>query len=482
LSSDGQSGRRILAVDPDAVSLRFVEMALALRGFELVTAKSGEAALEILRAEPIDLLVADTDLGDMSGLALLRRLGQEKRLRDLPFLFLSADRRTPTKVAAFDAGVDDYLLKPCDAAEFAARCEALVSRRRRARLGQGSRGYSLAGDFTGIGFADLISLLELGKRSGVLSLVSSRRSGELQFSEGRVVHGLCGNLVGPEAFHCFFSEEAVQFEFAPGAPLVPEEEQSITESVMSLLMEAARRYDTARRDSQPALPKVVARQSSSGVRGIQLARGPAADARLARQLELALRDPFTLGELRLFDLRQLAAWTKAEVGRDRFHLHLIADLAQGVSALLPLGGGPTERWILEALPPQQKWFGLSFFLRGERTVDVLLLDARDLAPAQPSLQRVPSLVLFAPPDGELIGAGTRGRTTFDAYLRRLQPEALLAVGRDSLAASVGPVLADASPRSQVSAVTGELEGAGASLRDLLVSGITLWAAGAGEGR
>ena len=77
--------------------------------------------------------------------------------------------------------------------------------------------------------------------------------------------------------------------------------------------------------------------------------------------------------------------------------------------------------VLDALRPQPKTFGVSFFLRNERTLDLLLLDARDPGAALLSLRRAPAVCIVAPPRGELLGIGTRGRTSLDAYLRQVAP-------------------------------------------------------------
>src|SRR6476619_6213014 len=84
----------VLVVDGDPVSRRFVELALGKAGeFHVEAAESAAAAIEILRVQAVELIVSDTDLSDANGLQFYRTLAQESRLRGIPFLFLSADRR-----------------------------------------------------------------------------------------------------------------------------------------------------------------------------------------------------------------------------------------------------------------------------------------------------------------------------------------------------------------------------------------------------
>src|SRR4051794_11334515 len=161
-----------LVVDSDPVSRRFVELALGKGGeFAVEAAESAAAAIEILRVQTVELIIADTDLSDANGLQFYRALSQESRLRGIPFVFLSADRRPEAKIAALRAGVADYLVKPCHGGEFAARAIALVERERRIRASARRRNYLLAGDLAAMAFPDLVYTIEMARRSGVLSLV-----------------------------------------------------------------------------------------------------------------------------------------------------------------------------------------------------------------------------------------------------------------------------------------------------------------------
>jgi CheY-like chemotaxis protein len=465
---------RALAVDGDAVSRRFTELALGRAGFAVELAGSGAAALELLATQQVHLLLLDSELSDLNGLALVRRLRQERRLREVPVIFLSADRRPALRVAALQAGVEDVLQKPCDPDELAARCLAIVRRQRRQREERQHRGYTLAGDFHGLAFADLVSLLGGGRRSGVLSLASGDASGEIHFRDGAVVHASYGTIIGPEAFHRYLAVEGAQFEFTPGAPTVG---AGSGEPVMALLMEGARRLDTARRDGEPMRPPMAAGAGApGGVPDEALAPPLRPDPRLASRFRAVLRDPFALGELKLLEPRHLEAWTRSALGQARFHAHLVAEPADGVGAVLPLAGALTERVIIDALGAGTKTLGLGFFLRDERALDVVLVDAGDLSAAAPWLRRRPALLLVAPPEGDLLAFGTRGRATLAAHLRLQRPLVVLGCGRPDLATALAALCAAESPGSAVAFHPGALGREGCTLRELLVLGIDRWGA------
>src|SRR5256885_5756504 len=106
----------------------------------------------------------------------------------------------------------------------------------------------LAGRFSALAFPDLVSTIDMEKRSGSLSIATANSVGAVYFDEGRVVHALFANLVGPRAFYRLMAEPDAQFEFTQEPCPVAARERTIRESVASLIMESARVIDTERRD------------------------------------------------------------------------------------------------------------------------------------------------------------------------------------------------------------------------------------------
>jgi DNA-binding response OmpR family regulator len=117
---------RVLLVEDDELIGTMVQVNLEHHDCVVRWAKDGETALEILRRERHDVVLLDLMLPGRSGLEVAseaRRLGVTT-----PILMLTVRHETPTKVAALDAGIDDYLTKPFDMDELLARVRALVRR------------------------------------------------------------------------------------------------------------------------------------------------------------------------------------------------------------------------------------------------------------------------------------------------------------------------------------------------------------------
>ncbi len=430
----GRVVRTVLLIDGDAVSRRFVEMALSREpDLEVEGAVDGAGAMEILSTTPVHLIISETDFGDMNGLQFFRRLTQGMRLRSVPFVFFTADARVTTKVVALTAGVDDYLVKPCEGAELVARVRSLLTRQKRALAGLRSRSYSLAGEFSALSFADLMSILELGRRSGTVAVVTKDRVGTVYFDRGRIVHTVFGSMVGPPAFVWLLAQEEGHFEFSPGHCPISEAERTIWESVQSLMMESARIIDIRRASGWDFLPGHEITQTGAPP-GMESSTGPAfvPDAPTAAQLEEAVRGSFTMGDLQIFTRDELSNWTEQAPARDRFHVLLVADLTKGVSTMLSLAGAPSERWVLGSLSAEVKAMGLSFFLRRERLIDLVLLDAQEPAAFLPNLRRSPSLVIVAPNDGDGLSLGTKSRFQLSEILAYLHPHAVLGLGNQAL--------------------------------------------------
>lgn len=118
---------RLLLVEDDAMIGSSVQQGLRQDGFTVDWVRDGQAAETALSSETYDLLLLDLGLPKKSGLDVLRGLRHKNNL--LPVLVLTARDAVSDRVTGLDAGADDYLVKPFDLDELAARIRALLRRR-----------------------------------------------------------------------------------------------------------------------------------------------------------------------------------------------------------------------------------------------------------------------------------------------------------------------------------------------------------------
>src|ERR1700755_3441038 len=118
---------RLLLVEDDAMIGEALRAGLRRDGFAVDWVRDGDSADQVLRTEPFDLLLLDLGLPRKDGLQLLKALRAREQM--LPVLIITARDAVSDRVQGLDAGADDYLVKPFDLDELAARIRALLRRK-----------------------------------------------------------------------------------------------------------------------------------------------------------------------------------------------------------------------------------------------------------------------------------------------------------------------------------------------------------------
>jgi two-component system KDP operon response regulator KdpE len=116
---------RVLVVDDEPAIRRFLRVSLAAHGYTIFEADSGQVALSAVVADRPDLIILDLGLPDLDGIHVTRLLREWTRL---PIIILSVRGQETDKIAALDAGADDYLTKPFGIGELLARMRAALRR------------------------------------------------------------------------------------------------------------------------------------------------------------------------------------------------------------------------------------------------------------------------------------------------------------------------------------------------------------------
>ena len=121
---------KVLLVDDDPDLLAQADAAMAsLSGeFLCVTAGNGEEALEMVEKDPPDIVISDISMPHMDGLTLCRKLKRNIFFNRIPIILLTARANVDDRINGFEAGADDYLVKPIDFRELAARIRAILRR------------------------------------------------------------------------------------------------------------------------------------------------------------------------------------------------------------------------------------------------------------------------------------------------------------------------------------------------------------------
>ncbi len=117
---------RLLLIEDDAALRQGLKRQLEAEGYRVDEAGDGEEGLYLAREFPCDLAIVDLGLPKLNGLTIVQRLRQEGKA--MPILILTARSTWQDKVTGLEAGADDYLVKPFEYPELAARVKALLRR------------------------------------------------------------------------------------------------------------------------------------------------------------------------------------------------------------------------------------------------------------------------------------------------------------------------------------------------------------------
>jgi two-component system chemotaxis response regulator CheY len=117
----------ILLVDDYKTMLRILSNLMKQLGFNNLTeACDGKEALQKLKEKEFGLVVSDWNMEPMSGYDLLIEVRKDARLKDLPFILVTAESKTENVIAAKKAGVNNYIVKPFNAATLKTKLTAVL--------------------------------------------------------------------------------------------------------------------------------------------------------------------------------------------------------------------------------------------------------------------------------------------------------------------------------------------------------------------
>jgi two-component system KDP operon response regulator KdpE len=127
-----QNSQRVLVVDDEPAIRRFLRAILSAQGYQVFDAATGEEALSAVASHRPDVVILDLGLPDIEGVDVTRLL---REWVQAPIIILSVRGSEGEKIAALDAGADDYLTKPFSAGELLARLRAALRRTTQSSVG-----------------------------------------------------------------------------------------------------------------------------------------------------------------------------------------------------------------------------------------------------------------------------------------------------------------------------------------------------------
>ncbi len=237
---------KVLVVDDEPKWLRIVDLYLRGQGYEVTTTLSGQEAIQKVRQDRPDVVVADISMPGMDGYELCRVLRSDAGTRTIPFIFLTGRDDDTDRLKARKIGSDDYLTKPCPLERLTQSVDTLMDRINQAKkipLGQ----VGLSGKIEEVDLLDLIQTLELDQKTGALVLSHGERTGTLYFRDGVIVDADIRSPKREEPLFVLLGWKTGNYLFLPDA--LPDR-MPITASLANLLLQDFRTMEAHEQKAQ----------------------------------------------------------------------------------------------------------------------------------------------------------------------------------------------------------------------------------------
>ena len=233
---------RVLLAEDDPLVAQTTMDILAELPVEVSVVGSGREALERTQAAHPDLLLLNTVLPELDGFKVATALKANPETRDIPIIFMTARSRVEDKVRGLELGAEDCLVKPIRREELLARVKHVLRRAEAQRATPPPETSLMRGRLEMMSLPNIIQALEVERRTGLLYLTTTGRSGEIVFSEGQISAAMEGPRLGEAAVYCLLAWTEGEFALESTGGNLPAEAR-VTRSNQSLLMEGHRRLD-----------------------------------------------------------------------------------------------------------------------------------------------------------------------------------------------------------------------------------------------
>lgn len=203
----------ILIIDDDESAHEVLGEYLELAGFRVMHARDGVAGLQIMEEFSPDLALLDVNMPVMDGFKTMEVISKDRKLRDIPVLFLTSLDRYNLKIKGLELGAEDYIVKPYNKAELLARINAALRRGERYRRNE----MAMEGNLADMSLAELLQTLEIGRKTACIHL--KELAGTLCVDRGSIVFMTFRDFTGMEAvLRLFFLEKgafSISFDLLP---------------------------------------------------------------------------------------------------------------------------------------------------------------------------------------------------------------------------------------------------------------------------
>ncbi len=228
--------QRILIADDDEKVLTLLSSSLKKAGYDTSQALNGMSAIELIKNEKPDLILADVAMPEMDGFELCKLIRDNPETANIPFIFLTAKGELQDRVTGLTLGADDYISKPFHISEVTARIKAILQRMSYIHPSASAKESEtdLKGNLQQLNLGEVLQTLQMTQKTGGLKITTSNKIGKIYFDHGTIVQAILDKYKREEALYRILAWEEGLFEFDSNDRA---ETHAITTPINRLLME-----------------------------------------------------------------------------------------------------------------------------------------------------------------------------------------------------------------------------------------------------
>jgi DNA-binding response OmpR family regulator len=233
--------KKILIVDDNKTVRTLLSINLRKENFEVLEAENGVEGLEVVNEQMPDLVISDIIMPQMDGFEFCKQVRTTSKTPMVPFMFLTSIDQVATELRGLRTGADDYLIKSnIKKEELVGKVQAMLNKANEYKQAEKEMQDGLYGKFSDLSLVDVLQLLIMNKKTGVLTITRDSEKAELYFDDGKMLHAEYKKFVGEEAVYNLGEWKEGVFRFERTEVQVTPTIHTVT---MNLLMEYCRITD-----------------------------------------------------------------------------------------------------------------------------------------------------------------------------------------------------------------------------------------------
>lgn len=194
-----QIKKKILIVDEDTNYISGLRKELQQAGLEMIHCDDSQKAIDIMENMKPDLIISEVNLSPVDGHSFFNEVKSKFANKDVPFIFISSQKRVDDRIKSMEIGVDDFISKPFYNEEIVARIQNILQEITTFGEYLSKNGKGFSGRLAEMNLIDLMQTLEVGKKSATINLTYHNYEGVVSIQNGNIVDANLKNLPPKDA-------------------------------------------------------------------------------------------------------------------------------------------------------------------------------------------------------------------------------------------------------------------------------------------